>query len=692
MEYDSKTILDLNVSPTTLAGMIKRRANDSQAHWNKLYDLDSIRERNNKLYTTEYIKKWIIDERYQELFADNRMFVAVRQVLSFVNSRVAEPEVIPSDGKDLSLLFANDFEQVLFQEADDVNSLAKVKLAVQDLLSGQRVGILKWVYNTKKGKLELAYIEPKSTIIGKKSKLYDELDFLQEKQTKTVGDLIKMFPDMRSTIFQLFGIQKGVPSQLEREVDITENWMFVTDANGEDKLSVSWQYQNTNFGAMVDPCWDPSGQNMIDEPMMPYIFFNFLNDGKGYIDQTSLIEQAQYSQMNYDKRSMTIEENAAYAGTGVPVFASGSIKEETLSQVRFSPTQRILLDSDDVNKGFTTWNSGQLPAYVFEDKVDLRNNVDNIFGVNNLTNGQETNNPTAQQDIMLRDQAEGRQQELVDAVEVSMARFYQLEAQFIYRYVAGDTDKLYNFLGDDGQFESVMISNQKLRENFGIRINVKSGTSIPIDRAQRRAMVIALMKMDRFPTLAAYKELGVEKPDETYHQFLQEKLLPFSQLDSTSKSIESREAEQDLAIVIGGQVPEEREDIDDDYMEYLNEYLLTNKYHQLPADAQQRVSMFIADVIAQAQRKQLMLSTQQQIVKPQNSMPPIRPKISITGRDVQPDVLAQIVEASGYQPSALTPLEMAAGLVVPPQERMDMKTLNPAQQASQTGQKPAPAK
>jgi hypothetical protein len=47
-------------------------------------------------------------------------------------------------GNALNMQFAQDFEKILVEEADKQYGLDKVKLAFQDLLKGQRVGILKW--------------------------------------------------------------------------------------------------------------------------------------------------------------------------------------------------------------------------------------------------------------------------------------------------------------------------------------------------------------------------------------------------------------------------------------------------------------------------------------------------------------------------------------------------------------------
>ena len=72
---------------------------------------------------------------------------------------------------------------------------------------------------------------------------------------------------------------------------------------------------------------------------------------------------------------------------------------------------------------------------------------------------------------------------------------------------------------------------------------------------------------------------------------------------------------------------------------------------------------------------------------PSKVMPPIRPKINLSGRDMQPDVLAQVVESAGYQPSSLTQNEMAAGYVGVPLEKIQIQPLNPAMKDTATKNK-----
>lgn len=612
-QQDTKQIFDLKMSDTTLSGMTKRRATTAQTHWNKLYNLDKVREENSKLYTTEYVNEILHDKRYEEIFADNRLFVAVRTILPFITSRITQPEITPSNSSDISMQFGADFERTMVEVAEDENARDKVKLAVQDVLRGQRVGVLKWCYDPAEGGLILEHISPDAIIIGK-CKLHEEPPFIQHTLDMTVGEMIRKFPDKKDDIFRVFEIQKGTPSQLEAEHKVTENWMFIDDENGKRKLVIVWQYRDEVLGKMTDPNWAQDGQNIIKKAMTPFVFFNFLNDGTGYIDHTSFIEQAQYSQRNYDKRGQTIEENAAYGGIGVPVFGKGAVKPETAAKVRFSPIQRIMLDIEDVNKGFTTWNANQLPNFIVEDKYDLRNNIDNTFGTPNIFRGEQSKNNTLGQDVIVRDQAEGRQQELVDCVDNGMRRFWRIQAQLMFRYF--DEEQFYNFIGEDGKFESVIISQERIARNFGIKIKVKAGTSMPVDRSQKRAQTLQLLKMNRIGTLAAYKALGVDDPEETFKQFIQEQADPKALLSDVEKDLYDREAVEDLISVIGGNVPAEHDDITPQYVEYLQNWLLTDRYHSLEQAAQEAVSHFVDGVVQKAQLKIAKMSSMSPVPNP----------------------------------------------------------------------------
>jgi hypothetical protein len=651
---------ELTISDATILGMVSRRAEEASSHWNKEFDLEKTREANLALYNSENIRKKLRDERYEDIFSDNKLFTSIRTILTFSMNKMAQPEITPSSGNALNMQFAQDFEKVLVEEADKQYGLDKVKLAFQDLLKGQRVGILKWLYDGTKLKLEHA--DPKSVIIGKRSALHDEPDFIRHKQKRTVAKLIGQFPDKKDDIYKHFEINKGVPSQLEKEVDIYEDWIWIED-KGSQKLVVVFSIADSLLlGKMVDPNW-ADGKNLLDEHTSPFIFFNVLNNGSGYIDETSFIEMAQYNQQNYDKRGKTIVENAAYAGTGVPVFGKGAVKEETAAQVKFSPTQRVLLDTEDVTKSFTTWTAAALPNYIFEDKQDARESVLDIFGTNQVQSGSANGGDTLGQDVMLRNQAEGRQQELVQCIDNAMQRFYQVLAQLIYRYF--DDDAYYNFLGEDGTFTHIALTQDRISKNLGLKIKIKSGSSLPVDRSQKFAQAIELAKINKIGTLRLYRELGMEDPEQAYKEFLEEQLMPQQAIDDANKTIESKEAQEDLQLVIAGKQPVERDDLSEEYINYLNDYLLTQQYEQLPQAAQGRVSAFVAGIIAQAERKLLKLSMQQGMptppTDPATGQPmPQDPNAGPVPVGPTPDILGAQGAAGGM--NAQVPQQVPAGV------------------------------
>lgn len=613
---DTPLIFDLNLNDTTVLGMVSRRADEAAAHWQKTYDLDKTREANLKLYNSENMRKKLRDERYEDIFSDNKLFVSIRTILTFAMNKLSQPEITPSSGNALNRQFAQDFEKILVEEAEQQYGLDKVKLAFQDLLKGQRVGILKWMYDPATKKLKLEHIDPKSVVIGKRSSLHDEPDFIRHKQQRTIGQLVGQFPDKKDDIYRMFEVKKGVPSQLEVEKEMFEDWIWV-DEEGTQKLAVVFSLGDSLLlGKMSDPNWT-EGNNLLDNHMSPFVFINVLNDGSGYIDETSFIEMAQYNQSNYDKSGKVIVENAAYAGTGVPVFGKGAVKEETAAQVQFNPKQRLLLDTEDVTKSFTTWTAGPLPNYITEHNQSSKEAVLDIFGTNQVQSGTANGSDTLGQDVMLRNQAEGRQQELVQCIDNAMQRFYQLEAQLIFRYY--DDDAYYNFLGEDGTFEHIALTQDRIRKNLGLKIKIKSGSSLPVDRSQKFAQAMELAKLNKIGTLRLYKELGLEDPEQAYKEFLEEQLMPQQAISDADKDIESKEAQEDLQLVIAGKQPIERDDISEDYIGYLNDYLLTQQYEQLPQAAQNRVSHFVAGIIAQAERKLLKLSLQQGM--PQPAMP-----------------------------------------------------------------------
>lgn len=622
-------LLDSEISDIDFATICKERYTEAEEHWNKAEKLNVVRENNVRQYLSKFVDDILIDERYQDVFNDNRQFQAVRTLVPFVTGQLAAPEVTPANGDDLSLLFAKDYESALQKHGEKQLGKYKTRLSVQDLLIGKRIGILKWRYDAQLDTIVVERREPSKIVIGKRSALYEEPDYICDKLDRTAGDLVRQFPDRKQDILDHFSVTDS-PAQLEKiQHEIYEEWIWLW-INNERVLCVGWRHEEYVFGKMRDPNWKANGKNIVDAEMMPFVFINMLNDGSGYIDQTSFTEQSKYSQTNYNKRGQVIAESARYGGTGVPIFAKGAIAQKDAAKVRFSPVQRVLLDTADVTKAFTTWQQGPLQSFIVEDQANQKQNIADTYGTNNVFQGNESGNKTATQDVLNRNQAEGRQGDLLDMVELAMTRFYQLEAQLMYIYFT-DT-KYYKYVGNDNEFVSIAISSASLAKNIGIQIDVKAGSTMPLDRSQRRATVMQLLQLNKIGTLQAYKELGIfDDPEKAFKQYLEEQIAigtgqPGPLLAEMDSDTFDRDANEDLQTVIGGKTPPERDDISPEYINFLNEWLLTDKYKLLREQNPKKaaaVSDFVDAAIAKAQRKAAKMALQPAPLAP--GQPPTTP-------------------------------------------------------------------
>lgn len=641
-EAQAKQVYDAPYDDVVLAGVVERRAAKAETHWGKdPYNLTEVRKENKDLYLSEYAKRKNPEEA---IFADNRIFVAIRSITPYLTARLTQPEITPADDSDLGLQFAKDFEKIVVQEATDARAKYKLRLAAGDLLQGQRVGWVKWSY--RDGKLHLDHIAPENILVDGDTDMFDEPFFLQERQPNmTVSQILRKFPHNRANIISWFGLtdKQGSPDwwqTLEKTKEITESWTYMDDPDKDEPVLVCiWMYQKNVLGASVDGLYKPGAKNIIDAPMTPYIWFNFLSDGSSKIDETSFLEQARWSQKGYERIGQAINDNTTFGTSGVPVFAKDALDDDDVPKVRFAPDKRIVLDlkktgATRIEDAFTTWQATAVQNYVLEDKQDQRNNVDNTFGTPSIFRGEKSDSNTLGQDTILRDQSEGRLQEPVDSIDLGMMRFFLLEAQFIWRYFT--EDDYYQFEGDDGGFEQVMLTNEKLRKNAGMGIRVQGGTNLPIDRSQRIATIMALFKINKAPTLQAYKILGVfDDPDKAYKEYLQELADPAAALADADKAMFSREAYEDLYTVIGGKVPDEHDDYDPAYIQFTTDYLNSNKFRLLTPQQQQSVTAFVQMVEAQAQLKLAKMQSQQPVAQPGQPMPG-QPPLGPDGQPVSP--------------------------------------------------------
>jgi hypothetical protein len=621
MRNDQPTKQDTSLSnykgdATALVEMLDRRIGESNDHWNKEFKLDVKTKKNVKAYLGE---RGTNEEGDTDQSPDNRIFSSIRTIVPYVTSRITEPMVFPSSKSDASKRFSEDLEKALYIHADNEKLKAKVKFALEDAIIRRR-GYLKPRYDAVTGNFcAIDYVPCESIIVDHKAKPYEEPRYFRHLLDKTVEDLLVMFPDMKKDILLAFGLDESSPkSAYQQECVINEDWTFVPDEQEGLDLIVCWNYKQMPLGAIKDPNWRYGQDNFIKHHMMPLVFFNVLSDGRTLIDRTSFVEQADTPQKTVDERTDQISKNAGLGNIGMPVVDSAALADDQAQYLMFEPDTVLELtvpEGKSVESVFTTWKAGTLSPDVYHDKVDAIEAVQNAFGAGAVFQGTESNNKTLGQDVLLRDQSFGRQQEVVDAIDNGMSRLYPLVAQFLLVYGGqpnedGGEYEMFDFTGEDSEFDYVMINTQEL--DTKVKIRVKSGTSMPIDRPQRRATAKEAAEQKMIDPLT-YWEIMDESNAQKYAKRLMDFMAdPPSFLKDTQDEVFNRDAFVDIQVLKQGGTPPFREDLPKEYFDYLNKYVLSGDLENPAIDmgVKQTITDFIDAQLARGQKMLGMAETQ----------------------------------------------------------------------------------
>lgn len=595
------SIFNYEETDDTWVASLDRRVKESLDHWNSKYKLEEKTKENEKLYLAEEE----LNSDNLDAKSDNRIFSSVRTIVPYVTSRITEPQIIPSSNSTISKKFAEDFEKALFYKADDEKVKAKVKFALEDAIIRRR-GYLKPRYDAvNRNFCSIEYVPAESIIVDHKAKPYEELRYFRHLLDKTIQDILTMFPEAKNKIYLAFGIDDSTPeAKLEESHVVHEDWCFKPSAEGLD-LIVTWSYKKVCLGKMKDPNWNYEGENFLKTHMMPLIYFNVLNDGRSHIDKTSFVEQASLLQKNVNERTQQIAKSAGLGNTGMPVVDSAALADDQSQYLSFDEDTVLELevpDGKNIGDVFDVWKSGALPQAVYEDKIDSRNGIDNAFGTPNVFRGEKSDANTLGQDVLVRDQAFGRQQEIVDAIDMGMDRLYKILAQFLLVY--GEEEELFEFVGENGEYDYILMHTANL--DTKIKIRVKSGTSMPIDRAQRRATADKASASGMIDPLS-YWEIMDEGNAEKYAKRLVEYTIdPAKYMGGADEELFNRDAFVDIEFIKNGIQPKFRDDLPKEYFDYLNKYVLSGDLDN-PTIAPEIKDMIMQFIDVQLARGQKML-------------------------------------------------------------------------------------
>lgn len=610
-EYE---LFNLSMPDDRLQKMLIDSLNTNRDYWNKKpWELERTDKENvnfllgDQLNEKEFLKT-------DSKFIDNRLFAAVRAILSYATGQLSVPEITPSKGDQVFLKGARDLQSVLYQHSADEKVDVKVRASVLNLLTRKR-GYLKLRFDPNagmNGDVVTEVCNPEDIIIDRFAPFLGNPNVIYHRIRCTVEELITRFPKKEAEIKTAFSIKQGRFTQMSRIATYFEAW-FTYSEKGVPREGTAWFLSEPNviLGKQPNPNWVYTGDdkedkitNVLSRPPKPFVSFNYINIGHSYIDETCLFEQARPMQEMLNKRGRQIWENADYVNGRWVASKKAFSQEDAYKLVNKGAKTIALADSDDVSKSLVNVASSELPAYVYNTLLFAQNEVDVLMGTPAQFRGaQPQTQDTLGRDMMVKQQAGMLQDDLVKSVASGMEEYYKIKLQMFRTYY--NDDYWFQCKGADGKYEFIMLNGDTMDTN--VKVGVQVDSTLPLDKQQIRATSLELLKQNKIDYRTAMEDLGLPNPDIRAERFMKSQLDPAGYSRSIELSQVDTDAESDIMLLMNKKIPEERDDYTEDYINYFNKYVASNRFSKLLApkskqnpdgdqEAAQRILAFLMSV------------------------------------------------------------------------------------------------
>ena len=622
-------VFDLKLDDGRLVQMVDKSLRKSIEHWDSWpWNHAEADKSNLKYWMGEQMSTAFLGPDGKPLpNMGNRAQTSSRAVLSYVNARVAKPEVAPSSGNEAAQQFAKDLRDVMYQHCVDQDLEEKVGKATQALVIQKR-GYLKLRFDPllgPYGDIAIDYVPPEDVVIEKGTKWGEDGSREWHKQICTIEELIMKFPKKEEQIKLAFEIGRGIYSQLSRRITYWEVWFTYYEQN-KRKEGLCWYLPQGKvvLGKMENPNYVYTGDeaqdrivNFLPFPMKPFIRFSYMNSGKSAHDETSLFEQIKVLQDLYNKRRLQIMNNMDNQ-KGRTVMDGNAVNDQDASKFfnRDGGTKSILLikpsQGQNVTNSMFHVPHNPLPREAFEEALDYRNEIDQVMGTPNIFRGEQSKNNTLGQDERIIEQAAALQDDLAKAIDKGMQRGYRKLFHMMKVYYT--EDHWFTIKGDNGKYDFVVMNGETMDTNG--RVSVESGSTLPVDRKEIRSIAVEAANANKIDDLTFWEAIQYGKlPDpETIVERTQKQLNdPQGFMQDVEAQAFSRDAAIDIALIMSGREAPDRDEYGQAYLEYFNKFIMGNRFIRLQSEnpeAAEALKIHVAAAGATAARTANLQATQ----------------------------------------------------------------------------------
>lgn len=515
--------LALGMEDSEIGLAIGNRVQQAEAYWNANLGLDSVRNKVDKYYLNNYYSQEDLYE-FQVAYKDNRIFTAIETLVALVISRPPQPLVMQAYDTQASYELAQNLQKALLCKYEDLYLKGKFQMVARHILMGYRLGVMKYRWNdtlgmlqedgTRFGDVDVDVIRPQRVVLDAGAQYIDDIPLVAEYRSDSIDDLCDRYPNKKDEIYT----ESAKDKNKTKKVGYLEIHFTTHDKTTGNRIeAIVWKYKDCIMDSMKSPNWnydetyqDAKGRtrqaNFLQRPSKPYVFFNFLNLGKYVIDDTSLTDQAIPLQEVLNKRGRQIVENADQANSGT-VWNGNMIKEAEVTKLLGDPGEKAIVKGN-VTEAAMRLPMNVLPDYVMNDKIDARNEIDNIYSTHGAVRGEVTKSKTLGQDVMSQRGDAARINVLATSLEDGGDRLYKGMTQMMKVFY--DTPQLFRYTGVDNSTNFFSLGRDQIEDNAGLR--VKSGSVLPEDPVAKKEETIATMAI--LDPLSIAEGLNKENPME----------------------------------------------------------------------------------------------------------------------------------------------------------------------------------
>jgi len=466
---------------------------------------------------------------------DNLIFESLETFLPQATRRNPEPIVRSDDsieGKELS----DNVRKLLIYLADILQMRLKIKSVTRNWAL-YFVGIGKVGWDLEEEEITLTPIRPQKMIfqpdatITEKGKYTGE--YLGEWKQDTAANLVLKFPDKKEDIKEIVSGKMGTKVQyIEWWADFGKILFWTLGDIVLDKtLNPHWNYPSTEsqtdeFG--VEEEVEMEGNNHFKSPQFPYAFLSMYNLGMTPYDSTSLIEQNLGNQDLIVRRYRQIDRNVSDVNGGWAISGelSGISKEQAAGAIEaFRDGRGVWIPQGSVQNAVQRIQGSGLPADVFNQLVDARQQLRNIFGVSGSVPESTKQEDTVRGKIIIGQQDQSRiGGGIAEYIEQWSDYVYNQFVQFMMVYY--DVPHMASVIGKGNAFETVQIS----REDFNrqLLVSVKEGSMIPKDPLTQANQAIDLYSAGAISPVTLHERLDDPNPQETVKELVEFQTNPQS--------------------------------------------------------------------------------------------------------------------------------------------------------------------